>query len=143
MMYGKILVAVDSTPESTAVLAHARGLALATGSPVHVLHVQSYEVLGGLAVGAQVVEEESSEDAVKFVQTSVNSLAEAGIVTTGSTIELTRESIAEEIRNAVKETGADLLILGARRHGSIASVFVGSVSDGIVHHAPCPLLLIP
>jgi nucleotide-binding universal stress UspA family protein len=142
-MYGKILVAVDSTPESTDVLAQARDLALVTGSTVHVLHVQSYEILGGIAVGAQVVEEETEQDAEKFVQTSVDGLVAAGVSATGSTIELTRESIAEEIRDEVKQTGADLLIIGARRHGSIATVFLGSVSDGIVHHAPCPLLLVP
>jgi nucleotide-binding universal stress UspA family protein len=142
-MYGKILVAVDSTPESTDVLAQARDLALATGSKVHVLHVQSYEILGGIAVGAQVVEDESEEDAVKFVQTAVDGLATAGIAASGSTIELTRESIAAEILHEVEEAGADLLVLGARRHGAIATVFLGSVSDGIVHHAPCPLLLVP
>lgn len=142
-MYGKILVAVDSTPESTDVLAQARDLALATGSKVHVLHVQSFEVLGGIAVGAQVVEDETEADAVKFVQESVDGLAAAGVTADGSTIELTRESIADEIRHEVKERGADLLVLGARRHGSIATMFLGSVSDGIVHHAPCPLLLVP
>ncbi|HEV2635554.1 MAG TPA: universal stress protein [Actinocrinis sp.] len=142
-MYAKILVAVDSTPESTDVLAHARELALATGSPVHVLHVQSYEVLGGIGVGGQIVEDETEADAAGFVQASVDALTSAGVTADGSTVELSRDSIADEIRAEVKQTGADLLIIGTRRHGSLATVFLGSVSDGIVHHAPCPLLLVP
>ena len=142
-MYGQILVAVDSTPESTDVLAHARELALATGAKVHVLHVRSYEILGGAAIGAQVVEDETEEEAQSFVQTSVAGLTAAGITAAGSEVDLARETVAAEIREAVKETGADLLIIGARRHGAIATVFLGSVSDGIVHNPPCPLLLVP
>jgi nucleotide-binding universal stress UspA family protein len=142
-MYGKILVAIDSTPESAKVLDQARGLALATDSQVHVLHVQGLEVLGGLIGAAAVVEDETELEAGQLVQAAVDGLTAAGVTATGSTLETPRETIAEEIRAQVKETGAGLLILGARRHGSLATLFVGSVSDGIVHQAPCPLLLVP
>lgn len=142
-MYGKILVAIDSTPESTAVLAQASGLALATGSDVHVLHVQGIEVLGGGVGAAAVVEDETADEAQQLVRSAIETLAGAGVKATGSSVELARETIAEEIREQVSATGAGLLIIGARRHGALATVFLGSVSDGIVHHAPCPLLLVP
>jgi nucleotide-binding universal stress UspA family protein len=142
-MYGKILVAIDSTPESAQVLDQARGLALATDSQVHVLHVQGLEVLGGLIGAAAVVEDETEQEAGQLVKTAVDGLTAAGVTATGSTLETPRETIAEEIRAQVKEIGAGLLILGARRHGALATLFVGSVSDGLVHQAPCPLLLVP
>ena len=142
-MYGKILVAIDSTPESTAVLAQASGLALATGSDVHVLHVQGIEVIGSAVGAAAVVEDETADEAQQLVKSAIETLAGAGVKATGSSVELARETIAEEIREQVSATGAGLLIIGARRHGALATVFLGSVSDGIVHHAPCPLLLVP
>jgi len=142
-MYGKILVAIDSTPESKDVLAQARGLALATGSEVHVLHIQGMEVLGGLVGAAALVEDETEQESEQLVKTAVADLVAAGITATGSTLELPRENIASEILSEVKETGAGLLVIGTRRHGALATVFLGSVSDGIVHHAPCPLLLVP
>ena len=142
-MYGKILVAIDSTPESTDVLAQASGLALATGSEVHVLHVLGIEVLGGFGGAAGVIEDETEQEAQQLVKTAVDGLVAAGVTATGTSVEMARETIAEEIRIQVKETGAGLLIMGARRHGALGALFLGSVSDGVVHHAPCPLLLVP
>ena len=47
-------------------------------------------------------------------------------------------AIAEEAR-AWK---ADLLVLGNRGHGPIASMVLGSVSAEVVDHAPCPVLVV-
>lgn len=37
--------------------------------------------------------------------------------------------------------GADLVLLGSRGHGAIASMVLGSVSAEVVDHAPCPVLV--
>jgi len=38
---------------------------------------------------------------------------------------------------------ADLLVLGTRTHGAIASAMVGSATNYVLHHAQCPVLIVP
>lgn len=38
---------------------------------------------------------------------------------------------------------AKLLVVGSRGRGAAASLLLGSVSQSIAHHAPCPLVIVP
>ena len=39
--------------------------------------------------------------------------------------------------------GADLLVVGSRGGGGFGSLFLGAISSQVVHHAKCPVVVIP
>jgi nucleotide-binding universal stress UspA family protein len=52
-----------------------------------------------------------------------------------------RGRAASKIVENATEFRADLIMVGSRGHGTIASMILGSVSAEVVDHAPCPVLV--
>jgi nucleotide-binding universal stress UspA family protein len=52
-----------------------------------------------------------------------------------------RGRAASAIIDDARDFGADLVIVGSRGHGSIASLVLGSISAEVLEHAPCPVLV--
>ncbi|MEM7760831.1 MAG: universal stress protein [Cyanobacteria bacterium P01_A01_bin.40] len=46
------------------------------------------------------------------------------------------------IGDRAKGWGADLIVIGRRGHRNISEMFLGSVSNYVIHHAPCSVLVV-
>ena len=46
------------------------------------------------------------------------------------------------IRNLAKDWNADLIVMGRRGLSGLQEVFLGSISNYILHHAPCSILIV-
>jgi nucleotide-binding universal stress UspA family protein len=48
----------------------------------------------------------------------------------------------EEIVSTANALGADLIAVGARGYGTFKRLLLGSVSEYVLHHAECPVLVV-
>ncbi len=48
----------------------------------------------------------------------------------------------ESVLRVAEEEKADLIVLGSHGMGGFQRLFLGSVSEGVAHHAPCPVLIV-
>jgi len=50
---------------------------------------------------------------------------------------------APEIVARAKATGADLIVMGRHGRSGLEHALLGSVAERVVHHTPCPVLVVP
>lgn len=56
--------------------------------------------------------------------------------------ELIEGSEAEAIINVANTRQSDVIVMGSRGHGTLAGLLLGSTSQKVVAHAPCPVLIV-
>lgn len=49
---------------------------------------------------------------------------------------------AESIVDAAKSEGADIIVVGSHGRAALGRALIGSVSDQVVRHAPCPVMVV-
>ncbi len=49
---------------------------------------------------------------------------------------------AAEIVNAAGDVGAELIVIGIRDRSAVGKLLMGSVAQGVITHAPCPVLTV-
>lgn len=138
-MFKKILLATDGSSDAGQALAYARELALRDDAQVFVVHafdpVPSY--LGDPwrdRVAARHVSA-GQEVAGNAAQT----LQEAGI---DVIVEVLEGPPADAILKVADVRECDLIIMGSRGHGSLASLLLGSVSHHVLAHARVPVMIV-
>jgi universal stress protein A len=58
-----------------------------------------------------------------------------------STVEVASGDAAEAIVQVAREHGIDLIVMSTHGRTGLAHVFLGSVAEKVVRHAPCPVLV--
>jgi nucleotide-binding universal stress UspA family protein len=141
----KILVATDGSEEATLATRIAADLAARTGSELHVTHVGRVLTHGGpvgLNVGALPAgsQELLDREAKELLEAQLERMRDAG----ESVVEahLMSGRADEEIIFLAEQVGADLVVVGSRGLGGLRRALMGSVSDSVVRHAHCPVLLV-
>lgn len=58
-------------------------------------------------------------------------------------VSIAHNNEVDAIIEAAETSGADLIILGSHGHGALYHLLVGSVSEGVVRKAACPVVIVP
>ena len=62
----------------------------------------------------------------------------------GAPVEIESRLVEDDAGEAIVSAAAsaDLVVIGSRGRGNIKSALLGSVSSHVVHHAPCPVVVV-
>ena len=132
----RIVVGVDGSPSSLDALRWAAQQAELTGAQLEAVTAWEFPVQGaGFALLAGI-------DWADNARTTQATALEAALGARGSAVIRTvREGHPVRVLRAAAD-GAALLVVGSRGHGGFAGLMLGSVSEHVVAHAPCPVLVI-
>jgi nucleotide-binding universal stress UspA family protein len=120
----KILLATDDSKDAELAPTTAADLAKSTNSVLHVLHVGEAPTLL----------------AQKELETEVGIIRESGTQHIQAHLEFGRPDTAIVV--LAEELGAGLLVMGSRGLGGVKRALLGSISDSVVRHAPCPVMVV-
>jgi nucleotide-binding universal stress UspA family protein len=136
MTAGTIVVGVDGSDGSRRALQWALQEARLRGAPARVVLAWTY--LDQPVEGFDVAYGES--DARARLDQVVDAVASEG-----DDVELERVVVNDLPARALLDAarGADLLVVGSRGLGGFKGLLLGSVSQQVVQHAPCPVVVVP
>ncbi len=141
----KILLATDGSEEAALAATTAADIAQQTGSELHVVSVgPSVEYVGmGPPLIADIpapTQDQLSDEARRLLDAEVEQVKAAGGKVAHAYLRLGMPDA--EIVALAEEIGAGLIVLGSRGLGGIRRALMGSVSDSVVRHAHCPVLVV-
>jgi nucleotide-binding universal stress UspA family protein len=138
----RILLATDGSEEAELAAGVAVELAKSTGSELHVVHVKLLPVTLPYpeVLGRREDLEWADREARELLDEQVKKIEDAGGTVAGD--HLREELPAEEIVAPAEELGANVIVVGSRDRGGIRRILTGSVSDQVVRHANCPVLVV-
>ena len=140
----KIVLATDGSEEATLAAQAAIDLVNKTGSELHVVYVVpiplAIDASSEALAMSEVATEEVRERAQRFLDEQVEKIEVAGGRVTQAHVRLGRTN--EEIITLGDELSAGLIVVGSRGLGGLRRALIGSVSDSVVRHAHCPVLVV-
>jgi nucleotide-binding universal stress UspA family protein len=138
-MFKTIVWATDGSEAADRALPTALELTAEANGRLFVVHAN--ERLGGRAGGVPVLADE--EDLQSKLVSKVNDLVESGVNASLQVVSGLNTGPADLIADVAKESDADLIVVGTRGHGRAAGMLLGSVTQRLLHVAPCPVLAVP
>jgi nucleotide-binding universal stress UspA family protein len=134
-----ILVATDGSEDATLAIKVASDLSARAGSELHVVHAWRRPTLLDYFSVGEAENSDIREEAERLLEEQVEQIQASGGTIAGSHLREGRP--AEEIAGLVGELGVGLVVIGSRGLGPVKRLVVGSVSEGVVDLAPCPVLV--
>jgi nucleotide-binding universal stress UspA family protein len=138
-----IVVGVDGSLGSKSALRWAMTQAQLTGAKVQAITSWQDPVMWGYTYGVPALYDagDLATSAEKYLGETVAEVAGQQGQPADVLSRVVQGHPAEVLIKAA--TGADLLVVGSRGHGTFAGLMLGSVSQHCVQHSPCPVVVVP
>lgn len=138
----KVVVGVDGSEQSQAALEWASAEAVRRGVSLHIVHALGMPLIVSAYGGPQRFQptNEISGQADAVVTSAREKAAEFQPSLKVETVTALEEAPLALIRQSHPH---DLIVVGSRGLGSVAALFVGSVSVRVAAQAPCPVVVVP
>ncbi len=141
----RILLDTDSSEEAALAARTATDVADKTDSELHVVFVElpaAYVGMGPPEIAdiPPPRQEELDEDARRLLDAKVKQIEAEGSTVAQAHLRVGRPD--EQIVDLAEEKGAGLILMGSRGLGGHRRLLMGSVSDSVVRHAHCPVLVV-
>jgi nucleotide-binding universal stress UspA family protein len=142
-----VLVGIDGSGVSAGAFARGLDEAERRGVPVRALHVWETPMWVGGVPGLSYDLTPSREESESWARTVVDEVVDKVVADRPSPPAV---PVEREIRHGVAHRelltashDSDLLVVGGRGHGHVASALLGSVTNELLHSAACPVMLVP
>ena len=144
-----IVLATDGTKQSDAAIEITKTLKLEGGDQIHVISVVdmalplSVDIYAGYQPSTEEIENAVMTNAQTILETTGSKLNEIfGHNNVSIVTELLNGSPESRIVEKAEELQADLIIVGSHGYNRWERLLLGSVSDSVIHHAPCSVLVV-
>lgn len=154
-MFEKILVPLDGSEHSSKALEIAIQIAKKFSGKITLIHIYSITVRPVImpepttltTPGVPVMtpaEVSKVVEATRKASTRILTDSEQKVKSEGIPVEtiLIEGQVVQEIIKTAKEGNFNLIVMGARGISKIREILLGSISDGVIRNALCPVLVV-
>ena len=145
----KILFATDGSKQSEAAAEMLRRLELSAGDEIKIVSVvdmavpMAIDIYGGYLPDTGELEKSARENAAKILERTEQKVK---MMFEGKNITVSSETLFGSPESRIVETAEaiqpDMIVLGSHGYSRWERLLLGSVSDSVVHHAPCSVLIV-
>lgn len=139
-MFKNIVWATDGSESADRALAFAKELAATSDARLFAIHSDEH-LVGGRSAGVPVLADEP--DVRTRIREQVDTARSEGYDASFEAVRCTAGRTAHVIADFAHDVDADVIVVGTRGHSPFAGALLGSVTQGLLHVAACPVLAVP
>lgn len=138
MSTSPILLAYDGSPDADRALDWAADEATALSAPLVVMTVEDVQPVAMVSPSHYGVVQTVASWVPQVLERARNAVAEHGVA--AATFEHRVGRVVSELVKAAET--ASVVVLGSQGHGRTGDILIGSVSQDVVRHASCPVVVV-
>lgn len=145
----KILLATDGAKQSNAAIDMLKRLVIKDGDEISIVSVidlavpMAIDIYGGYVPDTTEFEKAAKESATRILdETTENLRKHLGDRKVDISSEVLFGSPESRIVEKADESKPDLVVVGSHGYSGLTRLLYGSVSDAVVHHAPCSVMVV-